>query len=101
MKKQVIYILAFTVVYVAACFLFIGACAATDKGGTPKLASGDQPAYVVPEGKKQRWESIQNMVKREYDVCVEHCGNDTDCLNKCEKAYKTRLEREYKGLTYK
>ena len=101
MKKQVICVVAFIFVYVAACFLFIGACAATDKGGTPKPASNDQPAYVVPADKAQKWESIQNMVKREYDVCVEHCGNDTDCLNKCEKAYNTRLEREYKGLMYK
>ena len=100
MKKGSISVIALTFVFLSACFLFTGACAVVDKGNTAKLASNDRPAHEVPEGKKQKWESIQNIVKREHSVCIEHCGNDPSCLDRCEKAYKSRLDREYKKLMY-
>ena len=28
----------------------------------------------------------------------EHCAYEQNCLDKCEAAYKARLEREYKML---
>jgi len=40
------------------------------------------------------------MVEKKYDVCVEHCGNDTNCLTRCEEVSKVRLDREYKKLLY-
>jgi len=42
-----------------------------------------------PEDKKQKWENIKNHSLDEYNVCVEHCGNDSNCMSKCEKAYIT------------
>jgi len=101
MKKLSVSFIAFTFIHVFVLFLFTEACSVKDEGNTAKLASSDRPAYEVPAGKKQKWESIQNMVKREYNVCIEHCGNDTTCLDRCEKAYRSRLDREYKGLMHK
>ena len=38
------------------------------------------------------------MAQDEYKVCAEHCAGNTDCLGRCDKAYKTRLEREHQNL---
>jgi len=99
MKRRSVLVITLNLVYLFTCFS-IGACASPDKGNTPKLATSDQTVYTVPAEKAQKWESIQNMVKREYNVCVEHCGNDKTCLDRCEKVYKNRLDREYKGLMH-
>jgi hypothetical protein len=29
---------------------------------------------------------------------VEDCGQDQNCFDKCEKAYKSRLEKEYQSI---
>lgn len=98
MKKRSFSFTVFTLFYVFICFLFIVSCSV--KGNAAKLSSSDLPAYEVPEGKKQKWEGIQNMVHKEYLVCIEHCGNDTGCLDRCEEVYKNRLDKEYKKLIY-
>jgi hypothetical protein len=47
-----------------------------------------------PQGKKPEWAKIQAGLKNELEVCNEHCGGNKECLEKCDKAYKARLERE-------
>ena len=64
------------------------------------IESTGQQEYSVPEDKKQEWENIKNHVLDEYKVCEEHCGNDSDCMNRCERVYRHRLETEHKKLTY-
>ena len=59
----------------------------------------DPAGVSIPEDKKQEWENIRNRVLDEYNVCTEHCGNDSRCLNRCERAYRYRLETEQKKLT--
>jgi hypothetical protein len=81
-----------------AFLLFTGACSTERASVTETLAANDQPVYEVPEGKKQKWAGIQTMVQKEHDVCIEHCGNDKTCEDKCAQVYKTRLDREYKGI---
>jgi copper chaperone NosL len=83
---------------VFAWSLFSGVCDA-QKHGEGKMQA-QSTTYTVPEEKKQQWESMKNLVEKEYNVCVEHCGNDKDCLDRCEAAYKARLHREYQRLSY-
>ena len=67
--------------------------------GMPEAAPTDPASYAVPGEKAQQWETLQNIARKEYNVCVEHCANDSACLDKCEKAYSRRLEFEYHRLT--
>jgi hypothetical protein len=60
------------------------------------LAAYDQPVYEVPAAKKLKWQSLQNLVKKEFDSCKEDCGTDNACLERCDEVYKFRLDREYK-----
>ena len=64
------------------------------------IDSTGQQEYRVPEDKKQEWENMKNRVLDEYKVCEEHCGNDSDCMNRCERVYRHRLETEHKKLTH-
>jgi hypothetical protein len=68
--------------------------------------SGIKPPVKKPgppelsESKKKRWESVQNRLRREYQVCMEHCGKDAGCLDRCEKAMETQSDREYQRLMH-
>jgi len=66
----------------------------------PVTEPGNQPEFSIPEEKKQEWESIKNHVLDEYKVCEEHCGSDSDCMNRCEGVYRHRLETEHEKLMY-
>jgi hypothetical protein len=52
------------------------------------------------ESKKQEWEGVQKVLRHEHNVCVEHCGNDEGCLERCEKAFETRKDRELQRLMH-
>jgi hypothetical protein len=54
----------------------------------------------LSESNKKRWESVQNRLRREYQVCMEHCGNDAGCLDRCKKAMETQSHREYQRLMH-
>lgn len=100
MKKQSILVLTLIFSCAVASLLFLGSCEEQYKTNSAEIVPGDQPAYTVPEDKTQQWENRQTMVKREHDVCIEHCGNDVNCLEKCKKAFKSRLDREYQKLIH-
>jgi len=87
---------AFTCLLVLVCPFFGGTIVNKGFVITAETGSPDLPLYSVPDEKKEKWDSIQNMVHKEYKVCIEHCGYDTDCLDRCTKTYKFRLDREYK-----
>jgi hypothetical protein len=82
---------------VFAWSLFSGICGAQKQGEAGRDA---QSAYNIPEEKKQQWESMKNLVEKEYNVCLEHCGNDNNCLARCDSVYKTRLERERERISH-
>ena len=98
MKRTLYRYIIFLIFLVAICFLSAGAYAAGTASVTEKLAANDQPAYEVPEAKQQKWQSLQTLVKKEFDSCKEDCGNDSECLKRCEEVSKVRLDREYKKL---
>jgi hypothetical protein len=78
--------------------LSAGTSATGSESITKTLAANDQPVYEIPEGKQQKWQSLQNLVQKELDSCIEDCGNDDACLKRCEDVSKVRLDREYKKL---
>jgi len=100
MQKKFSAIITLTCVSALTSFFLTGACATQDKGSTPELTAGDEPVYSVPGEKTQRWEKIQTMVKREHHVCAEHCGYESNCLDRCKKVYKSRMDREYQKLMH-
>lgn len=101
MKKSSLIVITCILVSASAYLFFVGACATQDKGGTTERTISDQSVYSVPEEKAQRWEKIQNLVKREHHICAEHCGYESNCLGRCKKAYENRMEREYQQLMHK
>ena len=50
--------------------------------------------------KQTKWEAIQKKLRNEMAACIEDCGQDRDCFEKCEKTHKSRLDREYQQLLY-
>ena len=100
MKKPSRIVTKCIILFASACLFLAGACATQDKGSTAELTERSQPVYAVPDEKTQRWEKIQTLVKREHHVCAEHCGYEPNCLNRCKKAYKSRMDREYQKLMH-
>ena len=98
MKQTLYKHLIFLIFVVAVCFLSAGTNAAETQSIAGWLAANDQPVYEVPAAKQLKWQSVKNMVQKEYDSCVEDCGNDSACLKRCEDVSKVRLDREYKKL---
>ena len=98
MKRTFYKYIIFLIFLAAVCFLSGGANAAETQSATGWLAANEQPVYEVPDGKQQKWQSLQNLVQKEFDSCKEDCGNDNACLKRCEEVSKVRLDREYKKL---
>ena len=98
MRRTLYKDIIFLIFLVAICFLFAGISVAGTTSVTETLAANDQPVYEVPEGKQQKWLSLQTLVKKQYNDCIEDCGNDSACLKRCEDVSKVRLDREYKKL---
>jgi hypothetical protein len=56
----------------------------------------------LTETQQKKWgavKPVQQVLLRELQVCGEHCSGNKDCLDRCEKAFGVRLEREYQRLT--
>ncbi|MEW6569795.1 MAG: hypothetical protein AB1390_01270 [Nitrospirota bacterium] len=86
--------LGFLKVLIIVC-LITSPVFAVEKPGTVSVSP---PEYNIPEGKKQQWESIKNLVNAEYGVCIEHCGNDPKCKSRCSRVHQHSLDSEYKKL---
>jgi hypothetical protein len=54
----------------------------------------------LPQAKRAKWEGVQKVLRNERDGCIEDCGQDQNCFDKCEKAYDSRLGKEYQKLLY-
>lgn len=70
--------------------------AGTGSGGG---VAPDETSYAVPAEKAQLWEDLKKVARKDYDVCLEHCGSEQVCLDRCASVYKTRLENDYKRVT--
>lgn len=44
----------------------------------------------------KKWNASEKILQREFDVCLEHCGQDQACGDKCVKAFEAKQEKEYK-----
>ena len=54
----------------------------------------------LPQSKQAKWKGVQKVLGDERGTCLEDCGKDQNCYDKCEKAYKSRLNKEYQKLRY-
>lgn len=92
MKKISIQTTTYGFALFLLCFLPATICSGQDG------SSMQQNTYSVPEEKAQLWESLNNIARKDYDVCLEHCGYEQSCLDRCETAYENRLARDHKRL---
>ena len=61
------------------------------------MAAGTQPPAGSPATDAQmiEWQTIQQMLTKEYGICLEHCGGSASCENKCDKVRTTKMNREH------
>jgi hypothetical protein len=53
----------------------------------------------LPKAKQAKWEAVHKTLRYELGSCIKDCGQDRPCLDRCDKAYKSRLNKEYQKLT--
>ena len=58
----------------------------------------EMPVYEVPEGKAKLWRDLKNRALKNYEICLEHCGYEQSCIDRCEEVYRNRLADDYKRL---
>jgi len=80
------------------CLFLVLASICSGLGSNGETAPDEKNPYTVPAEKVQKWEGMKNIARKDYDVCLEHCGYEQGCLNRCETVYKNRLDREYNML---
>ncbi len=69
--------------------------------GTASGAGTDEarwPAEKLGKEQQRAWQGMQQKLTAEHAGCIEHCGTDKACLQKCAKARDARLDREYRRL---
>jgi hypothetical protein len=81
------------------CSLFVSPCLGQNQGSETENTQGNQAYSAVPAEKQEQWQSIQNVARKDYEVCLEHCAENAECVARCERAYTRRLEMEYNNLT--
>lgn len=69
-------------------------------GTSASIKAESPPGSHLPQAKQQEWRGTQQKLLHEYDICKEHCGTDKNCLERCEKVYKSRQKREYQKLLH-
>ena len=57
-------------------------------------------AAELPKAKQAKWEAIEKRFREERGACIEKCGQDQNCFDKCENAHKNGLDREFQSLIY-
>ena len=99
MKKKFILTNTWCISLFLLCFLPAVSCSAQNETGMQENDPQETTPYPVPKEKAQLWESLKSNAQNDYEVCQEHCGYEQNCLDRCERVYKNRLETEYKRLT--
>jgi len=97
MRTLKYFMLQLIILFVVYSTIFLS----TSAGETVRTIPADPSSYDVPDEKKKIWESIRKYVSDEYNVCIEHCGNESNCMSRCQEVYKSRLDREYMKLMSK
>jgi hypothetical protein len=52
----------------------------------------------LPKPKQTQWETVQKSLREELGNCTKDCGQDRQCFDKCYKAHKSRMDKEYQKL---
>jgi len=88
MKKSIVAVL------VVSLFICAGPCPAAEK----QRPCPEKTDYQVPAEKMEQWDAMKGAAIKEHAVCVEHCGESKECLDKCKEVYKHRLDNQYQEL---
>jgi hypothetical protein len=72
----------------------------TVQGAGAQSAEKDGELPELNESQIKKWKAIKEVLQKEYAVCVEHCGNEKSCLDKCDRAHAAREKNEYLRLMY-
>jgi hypothetical protein len=67
--------------------------------GTKVNEAGVDPVKLQ-DSRINEWKAIRKKLQHEYDVCVEHCGNDKTCIEKCRNVRVNREKNEYLRIIY-
>jgi hypothetical protein len=99
MIKKNFNIIINSIYVTASVFLLLtGACVSQENVRTAEITTSKLPVYSIPQEKKEDWGKIQNRLEQERLICAEHCAFETKCMDKCKKAYKARMDREYQQI---
>ena len=99
MKRAIVTVSLVAFVFLSPSSIFVASSHAEYKTPSTAAPAESSKQYVVPKDKEEKWKAIQNMLQQEYNVCIEHCGKNAACEDKCAKAFRSRQEKEYKSLT--
>ena len=81
----------------SVCILFAAVTYAAEQGAAATPAKSVSASTLSP-AQKEKWTQMQNLAGKDYQLCTEHCGNDTPCHEKCHKTHQNRLDRDYQRL---
>lgn len=75
-------------------------CRQNGQAGGTMQTTVSAAKYDIPQDQKTRWEGITTTIERQNKDCRDACGKSDACFSKCDKAFKSMLDREYKKLIY-
>ena len=52
----------------------------------------------LTQAQRAKWGVMQKLIRKERGTCIEGCGKDRNCYEKCDKEYKSWLNKEYQKL---
>jgi hypothetical protein len=55
---------------------------------------------AMDESKLKEWKAIRERLRKEYAVCIEHCGKDKTCIHNCSQAHAARKQSDYFRLLH-
>jgi hypothetical protein len=97
--------------WLVTAVLFHGHAAASEKkapapasslqAGNADMQDNGFDTSAVPEAHEREWAGIQNKLAKEYDACIDDCGDHLECQEKCWKVYEFRLNRELRRIMQK
>jgi hypothetical protein len=81
----------------------LAASAGQGKGKAVGRAAESAEPYDVKNlepSKEKEWETVKAKLAKENMDCMEDCGGDLNCQEKCWQVYEFQLDREYQRLVY-
>jgi hypothetical protein len=91
-------------IIVLCSFFLVGSAATTTRAHdccAVKVAQATEQTPKIAEKDREEWAQLQNRAQKDYRICIEHCGNEVNCMSRCEQFLQSRLDRDYQKLILK